>query len=271
MNKLCCCLLALLIGAVSLSSQTIPDSVYQISRKTDVPVLVASAGLNAVSFLSIRNLGSRSEADLAGLSMEHLIGLDKKAIDNHSAFAADASNWTAGGSMLLPLTLMADKNIRDEAAKISVLLSETVLITNGLTLATKRIVLRDRPYVFNPGVSLEEKLSVESRLSFFSGHTSMSAAMSFFTAKVWSDYHPDSKWKPVVWTAAATVPAITGYLRFKAGKHYFTDVAAGYAVGALVGYFVPHFHKVDRSARRKFRVSSTMVNGAPVFVFRCRL
>ena len=142
-----------------------------------------------------------------------------------------------------------------DALRLSALATEAALLTNGLTLATKRLVLRNRPYVFNPDVPVGEKLPAEARLSFFSGHTSLAASMSFFTAKAWSDYHPRSPWKPMVWAGAAALPAVTGYLRFKAGKHYFTDVAAGYVVGALVGYFVPHLHKKDRRARR--RVSST--------------
>ena len=80
----------------------------------------------------------------------------------------------------------------------------------------------------------------------------MTAANTFFAAKVFSDYYPDSKWKPVVWTAAATIPAITGYLRVKGGRHFTTDVITGYAVGAAVGYLVPHFHKKKKAKGLSF-------------------
>jgi hypothetical protein len=42
---------------------------------------------------------------------------------------------------------------------------------------------------------------------------------------------------------AAVVPAFPGLMRVKAGKHFATDVMAGYAFGALLGYFIPHMHK----------------------------
>ena len=78
---------------------------------------------------------------------------------------------------------------------------------------------------------------------FFSGHTSSSAYFSFFTAKVFADTHPNSKWKPVVWGSAIALPAMTGYLRYKAGKHFPTDVIVGYGVGAAFGILIPELYK----------------------------
>ena len=40
------------------------------------------------------------------------------------------------------------------------------------------------------------------------------------------------------------LPAVTGYLRFKAGKHFPTDIIVGYGVGATIGYLVPELHKL---------------------------
>ena len=108
---------------------------------------------------------------------------------------------------------------------------------------TKIAVGRIRPYVYNPDVDLELKLEKKARKSFFSGHTSFSAVNSFFIAKVFSDYYPDSKWKYVVWTASSLIPAWTGVERVLAGKHFPSDVIAGYAIGALTGYFIPQMHK----------------------------
>ena len=89
------------------------------------------------------------------------------------------------------------------------------MLNAGVTLLTKYTVRRIRPFNFDPNTSLEKKTSVNAKASFFSGHTSITATNSFFTAKVFSDYYPDSKWKPMVWTVAASIPAITGYLRVR--------------------------------------------------------
>ena len=108
---------------------------------------------------------------------------------------------------------------------------------------TKGIIRRPRPLLYNPNVPFEKKNKKGARLSFFSGHTSGVATLSFLSAKFFADYYPDSKWKPVVWTAAALLPSTTGYLRYKAGKHFKTDVMMGAAIGACVGILIPHLHK----------------------------
>ncbi|MCB0563371.1 MAG: phosphatase PAP2 family protein [Phaeodactylibacter sp.] len=168
---------------------------------------------------------------------------DRGAIYNSSQSARDASDFFLNGSHLLPLFLLAGQPTRRDFGRIAFLWGETLLVNGGLTMMSKYAFRRPRPYVYNMAIDAQEKQNVNARTAFYSGHTSMTAANAFFAAKVFSDYYPDSKWRPVVWATAATIPAITGYLRVKAGRHYPTDVIAGYAAGALAGYFVPHLHK----------------------------
>ena len=120
---------------------------------------------------------------------------------------------------------------------------ETLLINTALTDFTKVTFKRTRPFVYNEFVEINKKLTRRARNAYFSGHTSTVASMYFLTAKMYSDYYPDSKMKPFVWSAAVLIPATTGLLRVKAGKHYFTDVLTGFLVGAAVGYLVPEIHK----------------------------
>lgn len=119
---------------------------------------------------------------------------------------------------------------------------ETFLISNALTNILKRSTVRFRPLTYNENLSVERTVG-GSRYSFPSGHVSATASFSFYTAKVFSDLYPHSKWKNWVWPGAISLPAVTGYLRYEAGKHFPTDILAGYAVGATIGYLVPHFHK----------------------------
>jgi membrane-associated phospholipid phosphatase len=46
------------------------------------------------------------------------------------------------------------------------------------------------------------------------------------------------------------MPLTTGLMRYKAGKHFWTDVLIGYAVGALVGVGVPALHSTSLWNRR---------------------
>ncbi len=270
LKKFCGCLLALLLVIPTFFAQNSSSPVYQLDWKIEAPLATSGATLSLLGLALSETIHPNTLQEVNNLSQNQWLRMDKAATDNFSNAADHASDWLLKGSAAMPVLLMADPDIRQEASKIGVLLSESLLITNGLNTVTKRLMLRNRPYVYNPNVLAEQRTSIDARLSFFSGHTAATSCLSFFSAKVWSDYHPESRWKPVVWTAAAAVPAVTGYLRYKAGKHYFTDVAAGYAVGALIGYFVPHLHKVDTRSRQKLRFSSGMIEDSPVMVVKYR-
>lgn len=49
----------------------------------------------------------------------------------------------------------------------------------------------------------------------------------------------ESEAAPWLWAAAALGSVTTGALRMMAEKHYFTDVAAGAAIGAACGVVIP--------------------------------
>src|SRR5690606_23419102 len=134
---------------------------------------------------------------------------------------------------------------RNEAGKITLIYTETLLINAALTNLTKELVKRKRPYNYNPNAPLSKKQERDATSSFFSGHTSFTASSSFFLAKVYADTNPNSKYKPLVWTGAATLPLTSAILRVAAGKHFPTDVLVGYVIGAATGILIPHIHKVS--------------------------
>jgi hypothetical protein len=174
------------------------------------------------------------------------------------------------GTLLLPAALLTRSGIRKDARKIGVQLSEAVFLTNGFSTVAQRLVKRTRPFYFSA-----ETVSIQRTpggdLSYFPDRTSIASCLSFFSAKVWADHHPHSRMKPVIWAAAAAIPALTGYLQYHSEERPISDVVTDYVVGALIGYLVPHLHKVDPDARRKFRMSSAFLEGVPVFVVKYRL
>lgn len=122
---------------------------------------------------------------------------------------------------------------------------ESFLICNGITSVVKWSVQRPRPYVFNPGLSLEQKRRKDAMLSFWSGHTSNTAALTFTCASVLERSDLSRGEKSAVWIGAAALPALVGFLRVRSGRHFPTDVLAGFAAGAVVGWAVPYFHRPE--------------------------
>ena len=53
----------------------------------------------------------------------------------------------------------------------------------------------------------------------FSGHTSVSAVSCFIAAQMFEDYYQIVNFQ-IFWLLAGTIPAVTGYIRIKAGKHF---------------------------------------------------
>ena len=238
-NLIVCIAFCLLLKHVPLMGQ----SPYGLSWKLDAPMAGVSLGLNATSFLMERQLKPLSPAEYLNLNRQDVWAIDRSATYNWSPTAAKISDGFLIFGILSPTLLFLDKEIRKDALTITTMGLQTIALSNGLTTLTKNLVKRARPFMYNIEVPNSYKDKKDARLSFFSGHTSATAAMSFFTAKVYHDYHPGDRSRLWVWGGAALVPAVTGYLRWKAGKHYFTDIITGYVIGALVGIIVPELHK----------------------------
>jgi membrane-associated phospholipid phosphatase len=120
---------------------------------------------------------------------------------------------------------------------------QTGAIINGITNLTKASVKRYRPYVYNPNVPADYKYTRNARQSFFSGHTSHSAAFTFLTAYIIDSYTNNRNIERLSYGMAFLLPAVTGYLRIASGKHFPTDVLSGFVVGVATGLLVPWIHR----------------------------
>lgn len=234
-------ILGLILGSLGLKSQQTP--VYRLNWAADGPILGGMAASYFVLNENIRRVDPLTIAQIAALDPANIPGIDRSATRYLSPRIARASDLFLLSSALLPMAALANKKVRSEAFPVAIMWTETLVITVTLTDLTKLLAKRSRPFVYNPRADLGEKQRIGARQSFLSGHTSMAAGFSFFSAKVFNDLFPDSKAKPWVWGGAAAVPAIVGFFRYRSGKHFPTDILAGYALGSLIGWGVPQFHK----------------------------
>lgn len=221
------------------------DNTYTWHWAHDGPALGAGAALMGTSWLLRYNASPVTEQEVLALDKATLWSLDRTATTNFSASAKRTSDFFLFGSAALPASLIFSAKARSETAVIAGMFAETMLYTDGIINTLKATTNRLRPFTYNPDVPLEEKLNRDARFSFASGHVSGTAAVSWFTAKVINDLYPNSKWRPAVWAGAVAIPATVAWLRYRAGRHFPTDVVAGYAVGASMGWLVPALHKIS--------------------------
>ncbi len=217
-------------------------SPYKLSLKLDVPLGSNAFGLLGTSYLVGLSKPIPKLDSVTNLNRLSINKFDRSATVQNSRGAAYASDACLYASFTLPLLHLVNTNSRKDFGKVAAMDAEVFVLNMAITELFKETVRRKRPLMYNPDVSMEKKYKADNFKSFFSGHTSTVASMSFFFAKTYADYNPHSKLKPMVWSMCAAFPLLTGFLRFKAGKHYWTDVLTGYAIGALCGIAVPYLH-----------------------------
>ena len=255
----------LLISTLTAFSQPGP---YRLAWKADLAV-TAIAGAGVVwAFYEEREIQPLTPVEVQALNPEDIIAFDRPATKYWSEPVATASDVLLAVSVGSPFMLFAHKRVRQDFPTILVMYGEVLLVNQAITDITKNTALRTRPLAYNPVAPDAEKYKTNARRSYFSGHTSGAAAMSFFGAKVFNDYFPDSRAKPWVWTAAALLPATVGFLRVRAGKHFPTDVITGYAVGAATGFLIPHFHKRRKDSDQQGRLQVFPAGGGLGMVYR---
>jgi membrane-associated phospholipid phosphatase len=123
----------------------------------------------------------------------------------------------------------------------------SLLATAALTDAAKGFFNRPRPYAHFCEPSRREDLEhPDAHRSFISGHASKAFAGAVAAGSL-AHYRglPNEGW---IWAAGLAMATTTGVLRVVADKHYATDVAAGAATGALMGWLLPRLHRPERSA-----------------------
>ncbi|GAB2769475.1 phosphatase PAP2 family protein [Salinimicrobium soli] len=221
------------------------DSPYKTSWKKDGIWLGTSLGLNAVGFVLVQNIEPLTEAQVQALDKDDVPKIDRWLAGRYSKEADDLSYYPFYGSFAVPFIMMLTDDYRGHAGQLSLLFVESMATTGALFTITAGSIHRSRPLTYNEDLPFDQRSEGSSRRSFFAGHTAATASATFFAAKIFNDFNPDSAARPYVWTAAALIPAWVGYLRSKAGKHFLTDNILGYGIGALSGILIPELHKKE--------------------------
>ncbi len=212
----------------------------------------AAAGVTALSILL--NMNQLSIEEINALNSLEVNGLDRPVIGTlQNDVLGDGMLFS---SYLMPLSFLANDDARKDFGNLAIMYGEVILINASINGIIKGITKRVRPFVYDKQSPLEEKATVNAKLSFYSGHVSISAANSFFTASVLNEYLTSNTVRTMIWTAAILYPAVVGYSRVNTHQHFLTDVVVGYIIGASIGYLIPLIHKRDREENVNSNITS---------------
>ena len=218
--------------------------VYKLKPALDVPITAIASGWSLYAFTKIYDKDPSTVEKIESLNTSGIPRFDRWAADVYSEKAADVSDLFFYGSMPLPLVgILIDGKMCKDFAKLTFLYLEAMSVTGVLYTGSAYVADRYRPYAYNPEAPMDMRTNGNAKNSFFAGHVALVGTSTFFMAKIFSDYHPDSKLKWLPYTIASIATTSTAYLRHKAGRHFPSDILIGAAVGPLAGILIPHFHK----------------------------
>jgi len=169
--------------------------------------------------------------------------LDQWVAGNYDENASKLSDIPFYLSFAAPFALLLDNKANKHSGQLFGIYIESLATTSTLFTIVAGVTNRARPYVYNTNTPLDRLESTTATRSFFSGHVAATSSATFFAAKVFQDFNPNSAAVPYIWAGAIALPATVGYFRMKAGQHFLTDVLIGYGIGALAGYYIPELHK----------------------------
>ena len=217
---------------------------YHTSLVNDGLIIAAAAGVNLLGYELIKNKKNLTMDQLAGKTRDNLPFFDRGNAGYYSHQADRDSYILFTGSYAIPVAAaLLDKKERAKFGQIMAMYLETMAITGSMYTITAGLVYRSRPFVYGNKAPLEKRLDKGAQRSFYGGHVATTAAASFFTAKVFSDFNPGSKLTPWLYGAAGGLTMAMGYFRYRSGYHFLSDCVLSGAMGIATGILVPQFHK----------------------------
>jgi membrane-associated phospholipid phosphatase len=193
--------------------------------------------------------------DLSGCPKSQVLSIDQPGLGIESGPADGYSYLTQNFSGVLavsvPLGLHAIQAVAGtvspavalaQAGADFVLFVETAGINGSVTEAVRLIVQRPRPYVY---AHPEQGLDPQNYVSFYSGHTSFTAAACFCLLLILLSRSGSFGLLFVFGVMSQCLIISTAVFRILAGRHFLTDVLAGAIMGAAVALAVAYFHRAS--------------------------
>lgn len=168
--------------------------------------------------------------------------MDRGAIRWHNRWLGPLSYGLEAAAIATPgILAIRDRGYGRELAGDLWVYLETFALTSVLNIAVKTLVQRPIPLLYG-GLHPELELKASSYRSFYSGHTAQ-ITNALVASAVMSRLRGRRRAWP--WTLAGLGATAVAAARVGAGRHFYSDVAAGALAGGLVGGLVPLLHPAE--------------------------
>lgn len=147
-----------------------------------------------------------------------------------------------------------------EFATFSLMLLQSIGISNGINHAVRALEIWPRPFIYaesGEGKEKTKEAKAEAYGSFFSGHATAAFCIATFTDQWFRTVYKSSPYTSIVRATAYSLAGLESVLRVAAGKHYPSDVIVGALVGTGVSFGVLSLHK-NRNENYSFWVGPNM-------------
>jgi len=235
--------LALLFAPSPAAAQS--TSPYRLVTYREWGLSLAGAGLVFAGLAVQSHQQPLTLAEIEALDPNDVSSFDRSATEQWSTGADLASDVLVMTLMASPMALAIAETGNKNGLTLGIMYAETVLLNNGVTQLLKGATDRTRPFAYNddPEIPEDKKQQPNTRRSFPSGHTANAFAAAVFLGTTYSKLHPESSARKWVWAGSLTAATAVGYFRYRAGKHFPTDIITGAVIGASFGYLVPKLHE----------------------------
>jgi len=246
-------------------TETAPPK-FAVQPLTDGAIVAVNAGFAGLLDLVMGTGELRPQQISRDFKSSSLLKIDRGAVSqdidpNAATYSNIGLGILVGYAVLDPIL----SGFREKSARTAlvdaILYAETISLTVGVTNLAKIAVRRPRPVAYKDAEAHENdpnysNADTDSSLSFFSGHASVSAAVTATATYLAFVREPKTARPWITLIVGTALTSFVGFERVRAGKHFPTDVIAGAMAGAGIGILVPHFHRVDENSPRKFWVGA---------------
>ena len=237
---------ALLTAVVGRATAVADDAIpgHAIDRPSNGIVIAGAlgvaAGLSLVPVSTARALWKRE-----------LFGNTDAAV--HARFsprAARISDALVGATIAAPLAYLTGPTIEDADGDRFVIYGEALAINLALFQGVKHLVQRPRPYLYSQLPDVQRYAAAQGTdayQSFYSAHAATAFCAATAGAYLAGAGSTSRTVRAAAWAGGFAAAAAASNLRVRAGKHFYSDIAIGGAVGIAIGYIVPALHADGRA------------------------